>query len=51
MEKDFFLNAKLYCVNLNKFTFDKHNQGCIFCSKKDHMHIYAEQYLKFPLII
>ena len=27
MERDFFPNAKLYCVHLNKFTFDKHNQS------------------------
>ena len=34
-------NAKLYCANLNNFTFDKHNQGWYFSSSKDNMHIYA----------
>ena len=28
--RDLFPNAKLYSVNLNKFSFDKHNQVCWF---------------------
>ena len=52
IKRGFFPNAKLYRINLNYFLFDKYNQCSFLLLVKIYIyHIYAEQYLKFPLII